>query len=518
MPKKKAHPASHSEHQHQSKLLRPAKLHPAVLISVMALVALTGVLIVYRSFAAGDSMTLLPASSSPSLGSSFTVTIHENSGTDAINAVESDLTYDTTKLQYVSADTTTNTNFNSPNGSCIAPTGGSGSVKIACAKFGTGLTGDQAVATVTFTAIGTGATAVNFANTSQVIRASDTVNVLAVTTGGTYTIADTTAPSTPGGLTAGTKTVTSNAFTWTAATDNVAVTGYKVFRNGTLVNGNVATTSFTDTGLNPNTSYSYTVQAFDAAGNTSPASAALAMSTLADTSAPTVPAGLTAGTKTISTIAMTWTASTDNVAVAGYNIFRNGTKVGTSATASYTDTGLASNTSYSYTVSAFDAVPNTSAVSTALAISTLADTTPPTVPTGLVSSAQTVNSISLSWAASTDNSGVVSGYKIFRNGTQVGTSGTTSFTDTGLVQNTAYAYSVAAYDPTGNTSAQTASSSFSTTSKPGDINSDGVVDIVDLSILAAHYRQAGTFSQGDLNGDGVVDVIDFSILALHWGT
>ena len=62
-------------------------------------------------------------------------------------------------------------------------------------------------------------------------------------------------------------------------------------------------------------------------------------------------------------IKVTWTASTDNIGVTGYKVYRNGSQMGTSVTTEYTDTGVASNTIYSYTVSAYDAVGNNSAQS-----------------------------------------------------------------------------------------------------------------------------------------------------------
>ena len=70
-------------------------------------------------------------------------------------------------------------------------------------------------------------------------------------------------------LSASAVTATGATISWTASTDDVAVTGYKVFRNATQVPGTVAGTSFTDSGLAPSTTYSYTVSAFDAAGNNS---------------------------------------------------------------------------------------------------------------------------------------------------------------------------------------------------------------------------------------------------------
>ncbi|MFJ8042062.1 glycoside hydrolase family 6 protein [Kitasatospora sp. NPDC096147] len=89
-----------------------------------------------------------------------------------------------------------------------------------------------------------------------------------------------------------------------------------------------------------------------------------------DTTAPTAPTGLT-GTATSSSVTLGWTASTDNVGVTGYQVFRGGTLVGTTTSPSYTDSGLTAATAYSYTVRARDAAGNVSAASAALAVSTL---------------------------------------------------------------------------------------------------------------------------------------------------
>ncbi|MEU0739907.1 glycoside hydrolase family 6 protein [Streptomyces sp. NPDC006134] len=91
---------------------------------------------------------------------------------------------------------------------------------------------------------------------------------------------DTTAPTAPTGLTATAKTASSVSLSWTAATDNVGVTGYDVYRGTTKVNSSPVTgTAFTDTGLSASTAYSYTVRARDAAGNVSAPSAALSVTT-----------------------------------------------------------------------------------------------------------------------------------------------------------------------------------------------------------------------------------------------
>jgi glucosylceramidase len=89
-----------------------------------------------------------------------------------------------------------------------------------------------------------------------------------------------------------------------------------------------------------------------------------------DTTAPTAPTGLTATGTTATSTRLGWTASTDNIGVTGYLIYRNGTQVGTSATTSYTDTGLTAATTYSYTVRARDAAGNVSAPSAALTVTT----------------------------------------------------------------------------------------------------------------------------------------------------
>ena len=133
--------------------------------------------------------------------------------------------------------------------------------------------------------------------------------------------------------------------------------GYDVYRGTTRV-GSTTSTSFSDTGLSASTAYSYTVRAKDVAGNISSASSALSVTTLADTVpdtiAPSVPAGLVATTVTENSVALTWTASTDTggSGLAGYDVYRGTTKVGTPTSASYTDSGLTAATAYQYTVRA----------------------------------------------------------------------------------------------------------------------------------------------------------------------
>lgn len=140
---------------------------------------------------------------------------------------------------------------------------------------------------------------------------------------------DTTPPTAPSALRKGVVSQTSVALSWTASTDNVGVTAYDIKNNDVKI-GSSATPAFTVTGLTANTAYRFTVVARDAAGNVSDASAALPVTTLQrDTIKPTVPTGLRKGTVTSTTVALAWTASTDNVAVKGYGILRDGNLVGT---------------------------------------------------------------------------------------------------------------------------------------------------------------------------------------------
>lgn len=94
---------------------------------------------------------------------------------------------------------------------------------------------------------------------------------------------DTQAPTAPTNLSAGTKTQTSVALTWTASTDNVGVTGYDIYSGGSTLMGSSTGTSYTVSGLTCNTSYTFTVKAKDAAGNISAASNSLVATTLACT-------------------------------------------------------------------------------------------------------------------------------------------------------------------------------------------------------------------------------------------
>ena len=265
---------------------------------------------------------------------------------------------------------------------------------------------------------------------------------------------DTQAPTAPTGLTVTGSTTTSLSISWSASFDNVSVTGYDVY-NGSTVAGTTSTfTSYTVSGLTCGTSYTLAVDAFDAAGNkSSKTSVTTSTAACADTQAPTTPTGLIVTGSTTTSVSISWSASFDNVSVAGYDVYKGSTVAGTTSTfTSYTVSGLTCGTSYTLAVDAFDAAGNKSA-KTSLTTSTAAcaDTQAPTTPTGLIVTGSTTTTVSLTWTASTDNVGAT-GYKAFVNGSQVGTSTSTSYQFTGLTCGTTYSLGVAANDAAGNTS------------------------------------------------------------------
>jgi endoglucanase len=197
--------------------------------------------------------------------------------------------------------------------------------------------------------------------------------------------ADTQAPSVPGTPSA-TVTASSVTLSWAASSDNVGVVGYDIFRaagssGGTFSSiGTAQSTTFTNSGLSPNTTFRYQVRARDAAGNVSAFTSAVVATTsgsTGDTQAPTVPGTPTASGVTASSVNLSWPASTDNVGVMGYDIFRatgasGGTfaSVGTSANPAFANTGLAANTIYRYQVRARDAAGNASGFSAAVTVTT----------------------------------------------------------------------------------------------------------------------------------------------------
>jgi chitodextrinase len=193
---------------------------------------------------------------------------------------------------------------------------------------------------------------------------------------------DTTAPTVPTGLAATTVSIDRVSLSWNASNDNVGVTGYWVYRNDKAL-ARTSSTAFTDTGLAPGSTYKYRVSAYDAVPNDSAwTQPALAVTTQLppDTTPPSVPTGLRVTLASSNEIDLTWDASTDDRgAVAGYHVYLNGVILGTTTSTSFSHTGLSPNTTYAYRVSAYDPVPNESARSDPLSVTTQAAGTGATV-------------------------------------------------------------------------------------------------------------------------------------------
>ena len=269
---------------------------------------------------------------------------------------------------------------------------------------------------------------------------------------------DTTAPSMPTGLAVASVSGTSVALTWSPSTDDVGVAGYGVYVNGTSTS-TTTQTGKTVSSLSCGTAYTFEVDAYDAAGNRS-SRAAVGASTSAcalagDTTPPTTPPNVAVSAASATSISLTWTASTDNVGVAGYGVYVNGSGPSSTARTSKTVSSLTCGTAYSFEVDAFDAAGNRSTRAPVMAsTSPCPDTESPTAPTNVIASSRTATSIALSWIASTDNV-AVSGYGLYRGGSQVGTSSSTTGIFSGLTCNTNYTLAVDAYDAAGNRSSKT---------------------------------------------------------------
>jgi len=250
-------------------------------------------------------------------------------------------------------------------------------------------------------------------------------------------------PTTPGNLRAivGTTTFT---LRWNAASDDVAVTGYEVYSGANLL-ATVSGTEYT-MGMPPPMIITYRVRALDAAGNASPY-AVLTPGGSPDTVAPSTPATLMPGSTVIR-----WTASTDNVAVAGYDVYVNGDHYGATSALSLTVPPLGFG-SFTFKVVAFDGAGNRSEpLSLAIAIDPgpSSDARQPSIPTDL-HVGMTATQVTWAWTASTDNVGVA-GYQVFHGPDWSGNVTGTTYTEPRQPGQTTFGIRIRAYDPTGNKS------------------------------------------------------------------
>ncbi|HUP53355.1 MAG TPA: FG-GAP-like repeat-containing protein, partial [Longimicrobiales bacterium] len=155
---------------------------------------------------------------------------------------------------------------------------------------------------------------------------------------------------------------------WSAATDNVGVTGYRVYRDDVVL-ATVTGTSHVDATVAPATTYTYEVTALDAAGNESARSTAAEVTTaFQDLEAPSAPSGLTASGGEGSSLVLEWIASTDNVGVTAYRVYRDGAILVSTTSTAHLDTTIEPSQTYEYEVTALDAAGNESAPSASVLI------------------------------------------------------------------------------------------------------------------------------------------------------
>ena len=282
------------------------------------------------------------------------------------------------------------------------------------------------------------------------VRAHDAIGLLSgVTSGAFKTIGDVTPPSSPGAVTITNLTSASATATWGAATDDFMIAGYD-YRLGTTGAwtqlGNVLTVNLT--GLAPLTSYTFQVRARDGEGLTSVTPQSKAFSTPNDSTPPTPPGAISITSISAHTVTATWGASTDNIAVAGYEYDLDGglfTDMGNVLTK--TITGLQDAHTYTLGVRAYD-VTGLRSTTTTSAPFTTTDATPPGPPGTPTFASITATSATASWTVATDNV-AVTGYEYTINGgttwTQVAAT-VHSVNLTGLTPATSYTFAVRAFD------------------------------------------------------------------------
>jgi len=374
----------------------------------------------------------------------------------------------------------------------------------------------------------------------------------------------TATPSAPTGLAASGTTSSSTNLSWTAVTPpaNCTISSYKVLQNGTSI-GTPTGTTFAVSGLAASTTYTFTVEATDAAG-TSTASSGLNVTTLAGgggscatswsatqvytqgmtaslngenyvanfwtqnqspatnsggvgsgepwtatgacsscSSAPAIPTGLAASGTTSSSTNLNWNAVTPPAGcTVNYKVLQSATVIASPTTNSDAVTGLNPSTSYSFSVEATDSA-GTSAASSAINVTTQASscTTKPGTPTGFAASGITDSSVNLSWNAVSPPTGCSISYSI-TGGPSTLTTSSTSDTEGGLTPSTSYTFSLTATDFAGSSAATTVTAKTSA--------------LTNL-FMAGWYEEWGTYyanaNVADLQSNGVAGVLSHLIYA-----
>ena len=189
---------------------------------------------------------------------------------------------------------------------------------------------------------------------------------------GIYKNSDTQAPTAPTNVTLSNITLNSINISWSASTDNFGVTGYNIYVDG-ILEAQTTNTNSTIVALNTNTDYNFTIIARDLINNMS-AAASISGKTLEDTEAPSIPINLSISNETDSSVKVSWTPSTDNNAVHGYEVYVDNSLKETTTNSFYTVSGLNTSTTYAIEIVAYDIDNNKSAKSNSINATTTAGT------------------------------------------------------------------------------------------------------------------------------------------------
>jgi N-acetylglucosamine-6-sulfatase len=168
---------------------------------------------------------------------------------------------------------------------------------------------------------------------------------------------------------------------WQAATDDVGVTAYTIYRDDVeLATMGSDTLTYTDASVADSTTYTYTVDALDGAGNRSIRSDPISVTTPEDLG-PAAPTDLSAVAVSPRQVDLSWSPSTDDVGVAGYTVYRDGVELVNvdGATLAFSDLSVSPATTYTYTVDAVDGSGNRSPPSNPVTVTTLDESPSPRV-------------------------------------------------------------------------------------------------------------------------------------------
>ena len=282
-------------------------------------------------------------------------------------------------------------------------------------------------------------------------------------------------PTSPCGLTAVAADSNTVNLTWNDSKDTSGVAGYQIFRDGVLIDTS-AVSNYTDKTVIEGVSYLYTVCALDATGKVS------AQSKTVWIKPPIRPVTITSYNVTqlsSDTATIYWTTNIPTRSIVNFGGTHSRSDSQTDNSDLLTDhsmtfTGLQSNTNYYYTINADSGYAIDKAWGN---FRTLPPSVMALIPTGLTAVAADSNTVKLDWNDSSDPSGVVVGYTIYRDRTMIGTSTLSNFTDNTVSEGVSYRYTVSAYDATGNESNQSDPARISTPIRPVTITSFNVTQL-----------------------------------------